>query len=208
MAYKDDVPYDRILADLRALEDELRSWGLHQEPDRLSSAADNLQVIVDAVNANRAIELEKRPDFEDLVYSTMEGREFAEIQHGLEPMNKDELGSLFKDALAGQVNPETERAGKESKGRSTAFQLWVGASLRGAGQEVHFERDSDVFLQLPFGQVLIECKRPYRAQNIGTRLDEGRAQLRTNLPKYGGGTAGGRSISLRALIDTGRKIRE
>lgn len=202
-----DVPYPQILSDIQALEAELRSWGLHQGPDRLSAAAEKLRIVVNAVEAGRAMELEGRADFEDLVYATIEAREFSEVHRGLQPMNQGELRPLFEKALVGRVNPETDLAGRESLGRNTVFQLWVAASLRANGQQISLEQDCDVLLQLPFGQVLIECKRPYRAQNVGSNIDEAHRQLRSNLPKYGGGTAGVVAVSLsRAFIDTGRKL--
>lgn len=200
------VTLDDALMHLHALETELRGWGLHQGQDRLGEAVAALAEVKAAVDAGKAKELEERADFENLVWASVEGLEFAAVYQGLHPMDRGELEPLFTLALEGPLHPGQELAGTTARGRNTMFQLRLGAGLRGAGARIGFEDPSDVNLELPGGRLLIECKRPYKGQNVLANIEKARGQLHDRLANCEPGTGGLVAISVSRVLNPGPRL--
>ncbi len=205
MAFR-TIPLEKIRRDLDDLVTILTDWGLIQPGDRLRELISRFDEIHRQVQQGTAKQLESRPDFEDLVWASVESIEFAETYAGLVPMNPKELAPLFEKVLEGPLHPGAELAGTTAEGRNTMFQLRLGAGLRGAGGEIKFEEPSDVNLNLATGCLLIECKRPFKGQNIRSNIEKARAQLKKNLDRAAPGTGGVVAISLSKVLNSGSRL--
>ncbi len=173
-------PYAEILAELETFEGYLRTLGLRRAPDRLRDVLGRLKEIETARTRNRLPSLNKRPDVAELIWSLVEGQEFADIFRGIRNYDAVIIKKLLQKALQGPLHP-THETPVSNIGRNTVFELRLGAALLQAGANVTLGRQADIMIDHAGAHVYIECKRPFYEHSIRQNVMRARAQLRQRL---------------------------
>ena len=171
-----DRRYGEILSDLDQFESYLSRLRV-QPLDRLRGVIANIREIEGACSEGRARSLETDPRLPELVWSLVEGTEFAEIFRGIQGYDPAIVKKLMRKALTGPLDPRLETA-STNLGRNTVFELRVAAGFRRAGACVTVGGIADLSIDHAGFRLYVECKRPLGEQNIARRFDEGCAQLR------------------------------
>jgi hypothetical protein len=175
-------PYAEILAELKTFESYLRTLGLRRAPDRLQSIMTMVKEIEVARTENRLASLNKRRDVAELVWSVVEGQEFADIFRGIRNYDPAVIKKLLQNALKGPLHPGDEIATDGSNiGRNTVFELRLGAALRQAGANITLGRQADIMIDHAGAHIYIECKRPFYERSIRQNVMRARVQLRQRL---------------------------
>ena len=176
------LPYSEIIARLHAFDSYLVSLGLRRGPDRLRQLIRCVEQCEEARQKGQMEFLQQRPDVEDLVWSLVEGTEFACIYRGVQGYNPAVIKSLMQKALRGPLHPRLEAHHNSSNtARNTAFELRLGASLLARGAEVILGDQADLVVNHEGSRVFIECKRPFSHQSIRKHVREARRQLKRRL---------------------------
>jgi len=171
-----DRRYGEIATDLEEFDSYLSRLGV-KPLDRLRGAIANIREIENACAQGRAATLETESRLPELVWSLVEGAEFAEIFRGIRGYDPAVVKRLMRKAVAGPLDPRLENA-KTNMGRNTVFELRLGARFRLAGASVSMGGVADLSIDHSGFRLYIECKRPLGEHNIARRFDEGMAQLR------------------------------
>src|SRR5216684_3912000 len=123
--------YDQILRDLEDLASYLTSLGLRGAPnDRLRGLIADIATLEKARSEGGLPALEAQPA--GLVWSLVEGQEFAEIFKGIAGYDPETTKELMRKALKGPLRPDDE-TGSSNLARNTIFELLLGARFRAAG---------------------------------------------------------------------------
>jgi hypothetical protein len=176
MASIPERQYADIIQDLEELEKYLRRLGLRRGPDRLQILQAKLREIEQARVQNRSASLNTRSDIVDLVWSVVEGQEFADIYKGINGYDEQTVKVLMQKAFNGPLNPSLETK-NTNEGRNTVFELRLGANLRRAGACVKLGEQADLLIDYAGAHVYIECKRPLHQHKVRRRVTEARKQL-------------------------------
>jgi len=169
--------YREILHDLEELEAYLTSLGFRRAPGRLRGIIANLREIEKARAENRLLSLNTHPRVSELVWSVVEGQEFAEIFRGIRGYDPQIVKALMRRALKGPLHPNNETT-RSNFARNTIFELLLGARLRRAGASVTLGQEADLLIDCAGGRLYIECKRPLYERTIEENVAEARSQLR------------------------------
>jgi hypothetical protein len=145
--------------------------------DRLRGAIANIREIENACAQGRAAALETESRLAELVWSLVEGAEFAEIFRGIRGYDPAVVKRLMRKAVAGPLDPRLETA-STNMGRNTVFELRLGAGFRRAGASLNLGGVADLSIDHAGFRLYVECKRPLGEHNIARRFDEGMTQLR------------------------------
>lgn len=168
--------YAEIIADLEAFERYLQSIGIRNGPDRLRRIITKLHEIESARVQGTLAVLHRRPDVVDLVWSLVEGQEFADIFQGIRDYDPVIVKSLMQKVLKGPLHPLQETY-RSNLGRNTTFELRLGAALRRVGATVALGQRADLCIDHGGVHVYVECKRPFSEQGIRQNIVKARAQL-------------------------------
>ncbi len=172
--------YAEILAELETFEAYLTNLRLRRAPDRLRGVMAKLKEMEVARIQNRLLSLNKRADVAELVWSLVEGQEFADIFRGIRDYNPMIIKKLLQKALKGPLHPGHE-TGVSNVGRNTVFELRLGAALRQAGATVSLGQQADIMIDHGGAHIYIECKRPFYEHSIRQNVMRARAQLQQRL---------------------------
>jgi len=176
------LPYSAILAKLRAFQSYLAGLGLRRGPHRLQQLVDCVDVCEKARQKGQLGFLQQRPDVDDLVWSLVEGTEFARIYEGLRGYDPTVIRGLMQKALRGPLHPNLEAPHNSSNtARNTTFELRLGAGLRARGAEVILGDQADLVVDYAGARVFIECKRPFSHHTVRKHVREARRQLKRRL---------------------------
>jgi hypothetical protein len=203
--------YAEILDDLDGLEKYLTQLGLPRPYDRLRRMIANIREIEKVYGENRAASLEMSPRVEELVWSLVEGQEFAEIFRGVRDYDPDGAAPLLRKALSGPVRPTDEKEGSNSNfARNTIFELLLAARLRRAGASTRVGQEADIIIDYLGGRLYIECKRPLDAKKIPSRAREACRQLkrRFEAETFTGSLGGLVAVSITKALNRGDKMYE
>jgi hypothetical protein len=174
--------YNRIIAELRAFENYLTALGLRRGPDRLRQLVARVEQCEKAREKGQLELLQHRPDVEELVWSLVEGTEFAHIYEGLQGYDPTVIKRLAKKALKGPLHPDLETAHTcTNEARNTAFELRLGAALLAQGADVTLGDCADLVVNHAGVRVFIECKRPFYPHSIRSNVEKARHQLKQRL---------------------------
>lgn len=168
--------YSEILQDLEAFDSYLKSIGLSRPHDRLRGMIANIRQLERARAENRLLLFNAHPRLVEIVWSLVEGQEFANIFRGLRGYDTEILKPLMEKAVSGPVQPINERETSRIA-RNTVFELTLGARLRQAGEQVILGEQADVVINHAASNVYIECKRPRDENTIAQNLVKARRQL-------------------------------
>jgi hypothetical protein len=171
--------YGQILQDLEDFASYLTSLGLRGAPnDRLRGLIADIATLEKARSEGGLPALEAQPA--GLVWSLVEGQEFAEIFKGIAGYAPEVTKELMRKALKGPLRPEDE-TGSSNLARNTIFELLLGARFRGAGANPTLGSQADLLLNHFGSQVYIECKRPQRETSIEENIGKALGQLRNRI---------------------------
>ncbi len=171
-----DRTYREIASELDNFDSYLSRLGV-QPLDRLRGIISNVREIEKACSEGRARALETDPRLPELVWSLVEGAEFAEIFQGIQGYDPAIVKKLMRKAMTGPLDPKLETA-KTNIGRNTVFELRLGAGFRRRCAAVTMGRVADLSIDHAGFRLYVECKRPFGEHNIARRFEEGCAQLR------------------------------
>jgi hypothetical protein len=171
-----DRRYSEIVTDLEEFDSYLSRLGV--KLDRLRDVIANIREIENACAQGRAAALETESRLPELVWSLVEGAEFAEIFLGIRDYDDPAVVKrLMRKAAVGPLDPRLETA-STNMGRNTVFELSLGTRLRRAAACVTMGGVADLCIDHMGFRLYVECKRPLGEHNIARRFDEGCAQLR------------------------------
>jgi hypothetical protein len=174
--------YSTLITKLRAFEGYLANMGLRRGPDRLRQLITRIEQCEEARKKGQLGLLQCRPDVEDLVWSLVEGTEFAGIYEGLKGYDSTVIKKLADKALSGPLHPGLEKPSNSGNvARNTAFELRLGAGLRAEGAQITLDSQADLVVDYAGMHVVIECKRPLFDHQIRGRIQEARRQLKRRL---------------------------
>ena len=173
---------DRKYGDIANDLDDFLSYlaRLRVEPlDRIRLALANIRQIETACSQGRAaaLELEKDARFPELIWSLVEGAEFANIFRGIQGYDEAVVKKLMRKVVNAPLDPRLETQ-NSNEGRNTLFELRLGAALRASGASVTLGGLPDLVVDHVGFRLYIECKRPLGEHNIARRADEACSQLR------------------------------
>lgn len=184
-----DRAYGEVASDLEQFDSYLSRLGV-KGLDRLRGTIANVREIEKACSEGSAKSLETDPRLPELVWSLVEGAEFAEIYRGIRDYDPAIVKKLMQKAIIGPIDPKLETA-STNIGRNTTFELRLGAGFRQAGACTTLGGVADLCVDHAGFRLYIECKRPLGEQNIARRFEEGCSQLRDRFrndphPELGG----------------------
>lgn len=198
--------YAEIIGDLEEFEAYLATLRLRRAPDRLRAITTKLKEIEVARIQNQLPSLNKRPDVAELVWSLVEGQEFAEIFRGIRDYDPATIKRLMQKALKGPLHPN-EETGASNIGRNTVFELRLGAGLRRAGAKVGLGQQADLLLDHAGAHIYIECKRPLYERSIRRNVIKARTRLRKRFDSDPHRTTVGLvAISLSKAVNPGSRM--
>jgi hypothetical protein len=199
--------YLELIHDLERFDAYLTGVKLQRSPDRLRLMIAKLKEIELARTRNELPLLNRRPDIVELIWSAIEGLEFAEIFRGICGYDAATVKRLMHKALKGPLHPGCETSSASNLGRNTVFELRLGAGLRQAGANVILGEQADLLIDHAGTHVFVECKRPFQEHNIGKNIREARAQLRRRLATDSHSpTAGLVAISISKAVNPGQNM--
>jgi hypothetical protein len=116
--------YGQILCDLEEFASYLTTLGLRGAPnDRLRGLIADIARLEKARSEGGLSALEAQPA--GLVWSLVEGQEFAEIFKGIESYDPETVRDLLRKALKGPLRPDDE-TNSSNLARNTVFELLLG----------------------------------------------------------------------------------
>gem|GEM_PF-1244958 len=173
--------YCTILQDLEGLGSHVTNLGLHGAPnDRLRGLIADIRTLEKARSENRLQALEIQPQVAGLVWSLVEGQEFAEIFRGITGYNPQVVKELMRRALKGPLRPEDETE-TSNHGRNTIFELLLGSRFLRAGANPTLGQQADLLIDHFSSHLYVECKRPQREQSIQGNISRALGQLRQRI---------------------------
>jgi len=168
--------YGEILRDLEDFALYLTNLGLPGAPnDRLRGFIADIRTLEKARSEGGLAALEAQPA--GLVWSLVEGQEFAEIFRGIDGYNADTVKELMRRALKGPLHPSDE-TGSSNFARNTVFELLLGARFRRAGANPTLGQEADLLVNHFGSHLYIECKRPQRERALRENIGKALGQLR------------------------------
>lgn len=170
--------YTEVVNDLEEFETYLTSLKLRRAPDRLRCLTAKLREIEAARGAGTLASLNTRPDVTELVWSAVEGQEFADIFRGIRGYDAAVVKRLLQKALKGPLQPLHETSDGSNAGRNTIFELRLGAGLRRAGASVTLGHQADLLIDHAGAHIYVECKRPFYEHSVRRNIMKARSQLR------------------------------
>lgn len=200
-----DRAYGEIASDLEEFDSYLSRSGV-KPLDRLRGAIANIREIERACSQGCAEALERESRLPELVWSLVEGAEFAEIFRGIRGYDPAVVKRLMRKAVTGSLDPRLETA-STNIGRNTVFELRLGAGLRGAGASVAMGGLADLAIDHAGFRLYVECKRPLGEHNIARRAEEASAQLRDRFKADShSNLAGMVAVSISKALNAGEKM--
>ncbi len=112
-----------------------------------------------------------------LVWSLIEGQEFAEIFRGIAGYDPEVVRELMRKALKGPLRPEDE-TDNSNQARNITFELLLGSRFRRAGANPTLGKQADISIDHFGSHVYVECKRPRSEQRIEDNIARALGQLR------------------------------
>jgi len=199
--------YREIVDDLVALEGWLTKLGLRRGPDRLRGVVANIREIEKARSEGKLLTLNAHPRLDELVWSLVEGQEFAEIFRGVLGDDPQTIKRLMQKALGGPLHPLAETR-VSNVARNTNFELILAARLRQKGASVALGELADLVIAAPGSRLYVECKRPLFEQNIRRRVEQARGQLKQRFAADSSNASVGGlvAVSISKVLNPGSKI--
>jgi hypothetical protein len=202
------LPYSEIIARLHAFDGYLASLDVRRGPDRLRQLIRCVEQCEEARQKGQLELLQQRPDVEDLVWSLVEGTEFARIYEGIQGHEPAKIGGLMQDVLSGPLHPRLEAPHNASnRARNTAFELRLGAGLLAQGAEVTLGSQADLMVDYKGVRLFVECKRPLHPHSIRKNVEKARRQLQQRLNDDSHAhSAGIVAISVSKAVNPGSRL--
>jgi len=151
------------------------------------------------------VEQELKEENLDYVLSLTESLEFVSCVDYLKTCEPKIIRKKLASVLGGPLLPDDENT-NSNEARNTLFELNLASKLRKAGLDALLGKDADIEATIDDKQVVIECKRPFREQNIGKQINKAGRQVRTRLKTLPAGSRGIVAISLSKTMNTGDKF--
>ena len=171
--------YGAILQDLEGLASYLTNLGLRGAPnDRLRGLIADIRTLEKARSEGRLQALEAQPA--GLVWSLVEGEEFAEIFKGIAGYNPEIVKELMRKALKGPLRPDDE-TDASNLARNTVFELLLGSRFLRTGANPTLGQQADLLIDHFGSHLYIECKRPQSERSIEENIGKALGQLRQRL---------------------------
>ena len=171
------MDYATILQGLEEFGEYLTNLGLRWATGRLNGVIANIKEVEKARAEKRLASLNAHPDFDQLVWSFIEGKEWTDIYRGLRNYDPKVTKPLFWKALKGPLHPLKETL-SSNRARNTTFELLLAAKFRGTGAYVKLGQQADLLIEHAGAHLYIECKRPFRDSSIAENVTKARTQLR------------------------------
>lgn len=163
----------------------------------LGNAQDRLHKYLDSVRQQLPLPASVR-EAAEMGFVFLEGREFVDIYEAYEGAETAALRAKLERVLKGSWTLSEESV-KNSSARNTMFELSLAAGLRLRGVDVEIG-EPDVVINLPKGQYLVECKRPFRESSVGANVKGAERQLRADLKSEQHGVI---AVSLSRIVNPG-----
>jgi hypothetical protein len=146
--------------------------------DRIRGTIANIREIELACAQGSAKVLDTDPRLPELVWSLVEGAEFADIFPEIRDDDPAVVKRLMLKAVTGPLDPRFETS-CTNIGRNTVFELRLGAAFRRAGASVvKMGGLADLAIDHVGSRLYVECKRPVGEHTIERNVEEALAQLR------------------------------
>jgi hypothetical protein len=132
----------------------------------------------------------------------LQASEFTDVWRAYKGAENPRLIAKLERALKG-CDTLAEESPQNSDPRNTMFELALAAGLKLRGIDVELGEPTDLIINFPSGQYILEGKRPFRESSVRANVKDAAHQLRTNLrPDQHGVIA----ISLSRIINPGTKL--
>jgi hypothetical protein len=196
--------YQGILARLSSMEEWLESFGIERGRGRLSQISRNIKLLESALSTDTLDEILKRKDSDELVWSLVEGQEFADIYSGFQDDASPALIESLRTTLKGPLHPSAETS-TSNRARNTAFQLSLASRLRRQDQSIALEAPADIAWEHEGIRLIIECKRPMVKGKIRRNIDEALGQLRKRFDESAS-EVGLVAVSVSKIVNPGSRF--
>ena len=143
---------------------------------RVATYLKNLRRLRSAMNEGRLHEIDDR----ETLWSLVEGFELATAYSSCEGLASPQLQERYRHIIKGHsdISNETETSNRP---RNLAFELNLASYLVERGIDVQFKENPDLHCRVDEIEVLIQCKRPFRASTLLNNLKEAGDQLTRDL---------------------------
>lgn len=144
--------------------------------------------LADAYSNERISEfLDANGGLETVLNASLEAAELRRIHRSLSEPDDPDLLSMLKHFVKGPTDHRAESPDSSSnRARNFAFELSLGAHLRGAGVDVDFGSKADLRVQLADHLLYVECKRPQKHSQVNSRIKEALKQLSLRFEAHDG----------------------
>jgi len=205
--------YDELLSQLKATLEFCGSLSLAAavEGSRFKKYQERLQRLCEIIQTYPAeqlpaeIETELKKENLDYVLSLTESIEFISAVSFLKTCETEVLRRKIATVLDGPVLPNDEDE-NSNEARNTLFELNLASKLRKAGLDASPGMDADIECTIDGKHLLIECKRPFREQNVGRQIKKAARQLKSRLKTLSSGSRGIVAVSLSKTMNPGDKF--
>ena len=144
-----------------------------------------------------------RPHYEYVV-PLCESAEFGEAIECLQKTDSRELKKKIKAAVKGPFYPIDEN-NVSNLARNTLFELNFAARIKRSGFQPLLGDRPDLSCRIGLKELLFECKRPFKMDNVRTSIGDAAGQIRAGLLTRGLRSRGAICISLSKALNPGDK---
>jgi hypothetical protein len=205
--------YDELLSQLKATLDFCGSISLADavERSRFKKYLARIQRLCEIIQAYpleelpEEIETELKNENLDYVLSLTESVEFIDAVSLLKTCDVAVVRRKIAAVLGGPLLPDDENE-NSNEARNTLFELNLVSKMRRAGFDAKPGMNADIECKVGDKYVLVECKRPFREQNVTRQITKAGRQLRRRLSTFPSGSRGVIAISLSKVMNPGDKF--
>jgi hypothetical protein len=205
--------YDELLSQLQQTLTFCASLDLNEavKTSRFSNYQERIQQLCEIINKysleQLPEEIEKQLKNENLNYvlSLTESMEFVSCVAHFKTCEREIVRKKLANVLAGPVLPNDEDL-NSNEARNTLFELNLASKLRKAGFIASPGIDADIECSVDSKDLVIECKRPFREQNVSRHIKKAGRQLKARLKILPPRSRGVVAISLSKTMNKGDKF--
>jgi len=198
--------YQQILDRLKGVDSWLLGHGIANNVDRIRLHIHNIANLKQAYEDGTLKKLTDKRGTVELMWSLVEGTEFADIYTALRDYDPGVLRKKLRDALKGPVAPPKETS-RSNIGRNTMFELNLASRLVRARVPVCLGAGPDILCHLDRRAIYIQCKRPLGEKKIQRSISKARKQLTHDLDESQRKSARGViAISFSRILNPGDKL--
>jgi hypothetical protein len=195
------LKFAELSANLESFDPWLRTLGIDPKNDRIHTAIKLLRQ-ADAISRGE----QKAPtpqEAEKFYFGLMDAIEIQDIFVAFGKTDSEGLKEKLARAFSGPHRLADETP-KTSDGRNTMFELSLAAELMVRGLTLEIG-EPDIWLPIGSGY-FVECKRPYRQDNVRANIRGAADQLEANLERKENEACGVVAVSASRLLNPGDKI--